>query len=38
MGIDFISRPSYNVSIENCEFAQDKPVLGIFLFFSHKVK
>ena len=38
MGIDFINRPSYNVSIEKCKFAQDKAVLGIFLCFSHKVK
>ena len=30
--------PSYNVIIEECKFAQDKPVLGIFLCFSHKIK
>jgi len=33
-----VNIPSYNVIIEECKFAQDKPVLGIFLYFSHKVK
>ena len=36
--MDFTNLPLYNVSIEKCKFAQDNPVLGIFLCFSHKFK